>query len=78
METAETVQAQPRRVLLMLEWTPTGVRVSHCKASEALADLAQAEMLDRTPANLLEIGVNQLREWVYEYSHGKWARGVYR
>lgn len=73
-------EAEPakKRVLLMVEWVPNGVRVSHCRASDALVELAETELIDRSPANLLEIGIRQLQEWVIEYGHGAWSRGVKR
>jgi hypothetical protein len=64
-----------RTVLLMVEYTDRGTRVSHCEPSAALAALASDEMLDRTPPNLPELGMRTLQEWMYAYGHGEWSRG---
>lgn len=64
-----------RRVLLMVEYTDRGSRVSHCEPSDALASLASDEMLDRTPPNLPELGQRTLQEWLWNYSFGEWSRG---
>lgn len=78
MEAGTEEATHPRRVLFLVEWTAHGPRVSHCKASNALADLAASEMRDRTPANLPEIALRQLQDWYYAYTHGEWSRGVHR
>jgi hypothetical protein len=78
MESTHEATTTPRSVLFLVEFAPGGPRISHCKPSPALTELVAGEMQDRTPANLPEIGMRQLQDWYYAYTHGEWARGAHR
>lgn len=66
---------RPKRALILIEWVPNGVRVSHCVPSDALAGLVADEARDRTPTNMLQIAMRQVQDWIVEYAYGQWSRG---
>ena len=78
MDVENQGEERPKRVLILVEWVPNGVRVSHCRPSAALADVAAEEMLDKTPTNMLQLVQRQVTDWINEYAYGAWSRGVHR